>query len=201
MTTFHSRQSDCARRTRKSVNTGTFNFTSQNSHPIRTGMFTKRENSGATFFKSQCSRTVVGYRFYQRDALLLSQAKVFRLANSSSMVAQHPARRSRNVRELSGRTSAKMSCAASALFPGKRRAAATAALLNACASNSQDNLRHNAKMAAPHPRCKLRDRHANSRDASRKLAHRTSFVTSLTMTRPNYESIHIAHNARSRIAA
>ena len=57
MITFHSRQSDCARRARKNENAGTFNFTSQIAPSICTVTFTKRVKIVATIFKSQCSRT------------------------------------------------------------------------------------------------------------------------------------------------
>ena len=69
MITFHSRQSDCARRARKNENAGTFNFTSQIASSICTVTFTKCDKSDATIFKSRCSRTVVCYRF-DREASL-----------------------------------------------------------------------------------------------------------------------------------
>ena len=77
MITFHSRQSDCARRARKNENAGKFNFVSQIASPICTVMHTKRVKTDATIFKSRCSRTVVCYRFYRVEALPLSLHKVF----------------------------------------------------------------------------------------------------------------------------
>ena len=62
MITFHSRQSDCARRARKNENAGTFNFVSQIASPICTVMHTKRVKTDATIFKSRCSRMVMCYR-------------------------------------------------------------------------------------------------------------------------------------------
>ena len=117
MITFHSRQSDCARRARKNENAGTFNFVSQIALPICTVMHTKRVKTNATIFKSRCSRTVVCYRFYRVDALPLSLAKVLRLANGSSKIARSPARRSRDVHTTSGKFSGKMSCAFPCNFP------------------------------------------------------------------------------------
>ena len=73
MITFHSRQSDCARRARKNETAGTFNFTTQIASPICTAMNTKRVKTDATIFKSRCSRTVLCYRFYRvsgKDAAL-----------------------------------------------------------------------------------------------------------------------------------
>ena len=109
MTTFHSRQSDRARRTRKNENTSTFNFTSQIAPSICTVMFTKREKSNATIFKSRCSRTVLCYRFDRVEALPLVSTRFLRLANSSPKTARSPARRSRDVREISGKKSGEMS--------------------------------------------------------------------------------------------
>jgi hypothetical protein len=117
MITFHSQQSDCARRARKNENAGTFNFVSQIALPICTVMHSKRVKTDATIFRSWCSRTVVCCRFYRVDALPLSQAKVLRLANGSSKIARSPARRSRDVHATSGKFSGKMSCAFPCNFP------------------------------------------------------------------------------------
>src|SRR5450432_4320662 len=71
MITFHSQQSECARRARKNENAGTFNFASQIASSICTVMFTKRVKPDATIFKSRCSRTAVSYRFRMGQALPL----------------------------------------------------------------------------------------------------------------------------------
>jgi len=125
MIIFHFRQSDCARRARKNENAGTFNFTSQIASLTCTVTFTKCIKPDATIFKSRCSRMTVNCRFMTGHALLLSQAKVFRLANSSPMIQRSPARRSRNVREPSGKTSGEMSRVISAQLPSKGRTTAT----------------------------------------------------------------------------
>jgi len=72
MITFHSRQSDCARRARKTKNAGMFNFVSQIASPIYTVMHTKRVKTDATSFESRCSRTVMCYRFYRVEAYPLA---------------------------------------------------------------------------------------------------------------------------------
>jgi len=126
MITFHSRQSDCARRARKNENAGTFNFVSQIASPICTVMHTKRVKTDATIFKSRCSRTVVCYRFYRVEALPLSFVRFLRLANRSPMIQRYPARRSRDGRATSGKIAGKMSRAISAPFPGNGRAVANA---------------------------------------------------------------------------
>ena len=83
MITFHSRQSECARRARKNENTGTVNFTTEIASSICTVTFTKCEKSDATIFTSRCSRTAVSYRFRGGQALPLSFVRFSRLANGS----------------------------------------------------------------------------------------------------------------------
>ena len=109
MIIFHSRRSDCARRARKNENAGTFNFTSQIAPSICTVAFTKCEKSDATIITSRCSRTAVSYRFRGGQALPLSFVRFLRLANGSSKNQRSPARRARNGRESSGKTSGEMS--------------------------------------------------------------------------------------------
>ncbi len=140
MITFHSRQLDCARYARKNENAGTVNFASQFASSICTVAFTKHEKSDATIFKSRCSRTAVSYRFRGGQALLLSQAKVFRLAHISPMVARSPARRSRDGRATSGKTSGEMSRATAVQLPGSGRTVARAMLPTVRQDDSQDNL-------------------------------------------------------------
>ena len=72
MITFHSRQSDCARRARKNQNAGAFNFKSQIASSICTVIRTKRVKRDATNFTSRCSRTVLCYRLDRVQALPLS---------------------------------------------------------------------------------------------------------------------------------
>ena len=138
MITFHSRQSDCARRARKNENAATFNFTSQIASAICTVMITKRVKLDAVMFKSRCSRTAVSYRFYRGHAKPLNCVRFFRLANSSPVIQRYPASRSRSVREPSGKTSGKVSCATSAQFPGNCRAVANTLPPNIRADDLQD---------------------------------------------------------------
>jgi hypothetical protein len=142
MITFHSRQLDCAWHARKNENAGTVNFASQIASSICTVAFTKHEKSDATIFKPRCSRTAVSYRFRGGHALLLSQAKVFRLANSSPKIVRSPARRSRDGREPSGKKSGEMSRVVSAQCPGNGRTVAAAMPPSVRQDGLQDNLRH-----------------------------------------------------------
>ena len=124
MTTFHLWQQNRVQHFGRNESAGTFNFTSRIASSICTVMITKRVKLDAVMFKSRCSRTAVSYRFYTRDALLLNCVRFLRLANSSPLIQRYPASRSRSVREQSGKTSGKMSCATSAQFPGNCQAVA-----------------------------------------------------------------------------
>ena len=109
MIIFNPRQSDCAGRARKNENAGTFNFTSQIARSICIVAVTKCEKSDATIFTSRCSRTAVGYRSYRVYALPLIFIRLSRLADSLPTNRRNPARRSRNVREPSGKKDGEMS--------------------------------------------------------------------------------------------
>ena len=138
MTTFHSRQSDSDRRTRKNENADTVNFTSQIALLICTATFTKRVKPDATIFKSRCSRTVLCYRFDRVEALPLNFVRFLRLAIRSPMIQRSPARRSRDGRETSGKKSGEMSRVMSAQRPGNGRTVAAAMPPNVRQDNSQD---------------------------------------------------------------
>ena len=138
MITFHSQQSDCARRPRKNENAATFNFASQIASSICAVMFTKRVKHDATIFKSRCSRTVLCYRFDRVEALPLVSTRILRLANSSPKTARSPARRSRDGRETSGKKSGEISHVMSAQRPGNGRTVAAAMPPNVRQDNSQD---------------------------------------------------------------
>jgi hypothetical protein len=139
MITFHSRQSDCARRARKNKNAGTINFTSQIASSICTVEFTKCEKFGATIFTSQRSRLSLVCIFRQVDALLLSFVRFSQLANGSPKIARSPARRSRDGRETSGKKSGKMSRIIFAQRPGNGRTVAVAMPLNVRQDDLQDD--------------------------------------------------------------
>jgi hypothetical protein len=134
MITFHSRRLDCGRRARKNKNADTFNFTSQFASSICIATFTNRVEPDATIFKSRCSRTVVCYRFGRVEAEPLVRTRFLRLANSLPKSARSPARRSRDVRETSGKKSGEISRVVS------RNAAAIAMLPSVRQDDSQANL-------------------------------------------------------------
>jgi hypothetical protein len=142
MNTFHSRQTDCDRHARKNENTGTLYFTLQIAPSICTVRHTKRVKTNATIFKSRCSRTVLCYRFDKVEALPLSFVRFLRLANGSSKNQRSPARRSRNGREATDKTSGEMSRVMSAQLPSNSLTMAVAIPLDDRRDDSQDNLRY-----------------------------------------------------------
>ena len=140
MITFLSRQSDCDRHARKNENTGTLNFTSKIARSICTVRHTKRVKPDATIFKSQCSWKSLDGHFIQKEALPLVKTRFLRLANSSPKTARSPARRSRDGRAATGKTTDEISRVISAQLPGNSRATATAMPPDGRADDSQDNL-------------------------------------------------------------
>ena len=77
--------------------------------------------------------------FYTGQALPLVSTRFLRLANSSPKTARSPVRRSRDVREMSGKKSGEMSRVISAQRPGDGRTAAAAMPPNVRQDNSQDD--------------------------------------------------------------
>ena len=147
-TTFHLGQQNPVQHFGKNESADTLTSTSQIASPICTVTFAKRVKRDAAMFKSRCSRTAVSYRFYTTHALLLRKLRFLRLANGSSMVQRYPARRSRSVREPSGKTSGKLSCTTSAQFPGD-----CWEILNALPPNVRaDNRRDNSQVGAQRSR-------------------------------------------------
>jgi hypothetical protein len=120
---------------------------------------------------------VTELKFYTREALPLSQLRFFRLAICSPMVARSPARRLRDGRETSGKTSGEMSRVMPAQCPGNGRSVATAMPPNVRQDDSQDNLpcaRLGRAMSAPETCETTRNTSAQQRDAVRATAKATS---------------------------
>ncbi len=110
MIIFHSQQSDCARCHRKNENAATFNFTSQiapsnlhgHVHEARTIVMQQFSSRSAVARHVNCP-------FIAKQALPLNFVRFLRLAIRSPKIQRSPARRSRNVRETSGKKSGEMS--------------------------------------------------------------------------------------------
>jgi hypothetical protein len=173
MITFHSQQSDCARRTRKNENTGTFNFTSQIAPSICAVAFTKCEKSHVTIFTSRCSRTSLFCIFRQGHALLLGQAKVLRLANGSSKLVRRPARWARDIRDTTDKTSGEMPRVIAAQCPHNGRATANAMSPDDWRDNSQSSAQPSG---SDNVTVRAKD-NATSCETSRKTTRRSFAIT------------------------
>ena len=195
MTAFQHQQPDCARRGPKKADADTFEFTSEIASSICAVMFAKREKPSATIFRSRGSRTAVSYRFYTRDALLLNCVRFSRLANRSPLIQRYPASWSRSVREQSGKTSGKMSCATSAQFPGNCRAVANTLQPNIRADDLQDNPQDGAQRSRS---VRVAVRIAAMQHPAKHPPRRRFVITFSTMTPQHYEHIkRVTTNAQS----
>jgi hypothetical protein len=108
MITFLSQESDCAGMLAK-TKTPTRLILRHKLHHQFALMHTKHDKRGATIFESRCSRTVLCYRFDRVEAEPLVRTRFLRLANSLPKSARSLARRSRDVRETSGKKSGEIS--------------------------------------------------------------------------------------------
>ena len=158
MTTFHSRQSDCGRRVQKMANAATFNFTPPNLH----SHVHEARKIWCNHFQRALQEHVNEWSFYTREALPLVRTRFLRLANSSPKTARSPARRSRDGRATSGKTTGAISRLISAQLPGNGRAVATAMPPTVRRDDTQDNLPSAPDANAPCPRRKLARRLASN---------------------------------------
>ncbi len=152
MTTFRPQQSDRGRHARQKANAsmvqihGTNCPTKLHSH-IHEARKIWRKN-----FQRVVQERVIELSFYAEQALPLVKTRILRLAQISPLVARSPARRPRDGRETSGKTSGEISRRKSESCPGNGRAVATAMPPNVWQVNSQGNLRctgYGCAMSAP----------------------------------------------------
>jgi len=139
MTTFHSRQSDYVRHVHKNEHVDMISFTLQIASSICTVAFTKCEKFDAMIFTSRSSRSSPICDFRHGHALLLSQAKVLRLANGSSKLVRSPARWACDIRDTTDKTSGEMSRVIAAHCPHNGRATANAMSPDDWRDNSQSS--------------------------------------------------------------
>jgi hypothetical protein len=152
MTTFHSRQSDWRRRVRKKANASTLQIRVTNCTTKLHAHFHEARKIQCNSVQGMVQAHIIELPFYAEQALPLVKTRFLRLAKSSPKTARSPARRSRDSRETSGRTTGEISRVISAQHPGNGRTVATAMPLDGQADDSQDNLRapdSNAPMSAP----------------------------------------------------
>ena len=110
----------------KMANASTFKFTSRIAPPNCTAHVHEARKIQCNNFQSTVQAHVIELSFYAEQALPLVRTRFLRLANSSPKTARSPARRSRDGRETSGKTSGEISRVISAQRPGNGRAVATA---------------------------------------------------------------------------
>ena len=136
MTTFRSRQSDCGRGVRKNANASTFQIHATNcTTKLHSHVHEARKNVCCKF-QGTLQEQVNEWSFYTREALPLVWTRFLRLAKSSPKTARSPARRSRDGRATSGKTSGGIS----AQRPGNSRATAAAMPPSVRKDDSQDNV-------------------------------------------------------------
>jgi hypothetical protein len=140
MTTFHSRQSDCGRGVRKNANASSFQIHVTNCTTKLRAQVHEARKIQCNIYSSWCNHKVQCYRFNEVQALPLVKTRFLRLANSSPKTARSPARRARDGRETSGRTTGEISRVMSAQRPPNGRTVAAAMPPNARQDDSQDNL-------------------------------------------------------------
>ena len=139
MTAFHSRQSDCGRRVHQKADANAFQIHVTNCTTKLHSQVHEGRKIVCGKFQGAVQEHVNEWSFYTREALPLVKTRFLRLAQISPMIARSPARRPRDEREISGKTSAGISRAISAQLPGNGRAAATATPPNVHQVGSQDN--------------------------------------------------------------
>ncbi len=140
MTTFHPQQFDCGQCAHQKADASALQISVTNctaklrSHVHEAGKIVCNNISSA-MQKHDCK-----YCLYAKQALPLVWTRFLRLANSSPKTARSPARRSRDGRATSGKTTGEISRFMAAQRLGNGRAVATAMPPNICQDDSQVNL-------------------------------------------------------------
>jgi hypothetical protein len=187
MIIFHSQQSDCARCHRKNENAATFNFTSQIPPSNLHGHFHEARTIVCNNLSSAVQAHVMELPLYAKQALPLNFVRFLRLAIRSPMIQRSLARRSRNVREPSGKKSGEMSRSLPHNFP-----AIAGQWQSQCRRISARVTRETTRNMARNARTAVRATdNAITSETSRKMARRNFVVTLSTMTPQNYEHITI----------
>jgi len=109
MIIFHSRQSGCGRRVRKKAYVGALQIRVTNCTAKLHNHFHEARKIVCNNLSSAVQAHVMKLFRYAKHALPLSFVRFLRLANGSSKNWRSPARRSRNGRESSGKTSGEKS--------------------------------------------------------------------------------------------
>src|ERR1700690_3465241 len=148
MTPFHPQQSDRSRCCRRNANGNALKSRATNCTTKLHAHIHEARKVQCNSIESTVQAHIIELSFYAEQALPLVKTRFLRLANSSPKTARSPARRSRDGREISGKTSG----AISAQRPGNGRAVAAAMPPSVRKDSSQDNLpcsRLGRAMSAP----------------------------------------------------
>jgi len=124
MTTFHARQSDRGRCVHRKAGADALQNHVTNRTTKMHSYFHEARKNVRSKFQGTVQEHVSEWSFYTIEALPLVRTRILRLAQISPMIARSPARRPRDEREISGKTSAGISCAMSAQLPGNGRSVA-----------------------------------------------------------------------------
>jgi hypothetical protein len=142
MTTFHPQQFDRGQYAYQKAGTSALQINVTNCTAKLRAQVHEARKIQCNNVSSMAQKHDCKYCFYAKQALPLSRAKVLQLANGSPVIARIPARRSRNVRDTTGKTSGEMSRVIVAPCPRNRRAAAGVLSPDGRRDDSQDNLRY-----------------------------------------------------------
>ena len=140
MTTFRPQQSGRVRCASKKAYAGKLQIRVTNCAAKLHSHFHEARKIVCNNLSSAVQAHVMELPLYAEQALPLVKTRFLRLANSSPKTARNPARRSRDGRATSGRTTGEISRVTSAQRPGNGRTVATAMPLNVRQDDSQDNL-------------------------------------------------------------
>jgi len=140
MPAFRPQQSDHARYVRKKAYAGTLQIHVTKCAAKLHSHFYEARKIVCNNLSSTVQAHVMELLLYAKQALPLVKTRFLRLAISSPKTARSPARRSRDCRETSGKTTGKMSRAIFAQRPGNGRSVATAMPPDGRTDDSQDNL-------------------------------------------------------------
>ena len=140
MTTFHPQQSDPGRYVRQKADANMLQIHITKCAARLHSHCHKARKIVCNNFQGAVQAHVTELEFYPSQALPLNFVRFFRLANSSPKTARSPAKRSRDVRETSGKKSGEISRGVSAQLPGNGRAIAAAMPPGVRQDDSQDNL-------------------------------------------------------------
>jgi len=152
MTTFQPQRSHRSQRVRQKAGVNALQIHTTNCTSKLQGRFHEARKIVCNNLQRAVQAYAAEYHFYTSQALPLRNRRILRPAQISPLDARSPARRPRDDREMSGKTSAGFSCAMSAQLPGNSRTVATATPPDARQGDSQDSLQcatHGRAMSAP----------------------------------------------------